>query len=294
MTGKCYYEMLEISKTATEADIKKAYRKHALKWHPDKNPDNQKEAEKRFKEISEAYEVLSDKKKRDIYDKYGKEGLTRSNNGQQSHHRGGGQHFDFEFDPFSFGGFGNAQQNGDFHFRSPHDIFEEFFGTKNIFDIFENNLFSGGQHSFRRPAQNGNSTSSAKRQRAHTQHVNSHHNGHNAMMQSFFGFPDMNGFGGMHMNSFGSPSGFSSFASFSSGHGGGGGSRGVVKSTSKSTKVVNGKKFVTTKIVENGVETVTVEEDGVIKTKTVNGVAQAIEYNNRKWTGHRQSHDHII
>lgn len=62
MTGKCYYEMLEISKTATEADIKKAYRKHALKWHPDKNPDNQKEAEKRFKEISEAYEVLSDSK----------------------------------------------------------------------------------------------------------------------------------------------------------------------------------------------------------------------------------------
>jgi DnaJ-class molecular chaperone len=62
MTGKNYYEMLEVTKTATEADIKKAYRRLALKWHPDKNPDNQKEAEVRFKEISEAYEVLSDSK----------------------------------------------------------------------------------------------------------------------------------------------------------------------------------------------------------------------------------------
>jgi DnaJ-class molecular chaperone len=62
MTGKNYYEMLELPKNASEADIKKAYRRLALKWHPDKNPDNQKEAEKRFKEISEAYEVLSDSK----------------------------------------------------------------------------------------------------------------------------------------------------------------------------------------------------------------------------------------
>ncbi len=60
MAGKDYYEILELPKTASENDIKKAYRRLALKWHPDKNPDNSKEAEKRFKEISEAYEVLSD------------------------------------------------------------------------------------------------------------------------------------------------------------------------------------------------------------------------------------------
>ena len=52
MTGKNYYEMLELTSNATESDIKKAYRKLALKWHPDKNPENQKEAEIRFKEIS--------------------------------------------------------------------------------------------------------------------------------------------------------------------------------------------------------------------------------------------------
>ncbi len=69
-----YYEVLEINKTATAEEIKKAYRKKALKFHPDKNPGDP-EAEKKFKEISEAYEVLSDEQKRQIYDKYGKEGL---------------------------------------------------------------------------------------------------------------------------------------------------------------------------------------------------------------------------
>ena len=57
-----YYKVLEVNKNSTTADIKKAYRKLALKWHPDKNPDNQDEANRKFKEISEAYEILSDGK----------------------------------------------------------------------------------------------------------------------------------------------------------------------------------------------------------------------------------------
>jgi molecular chaperone DnaJ len=69
-----YYETLEVPRTATAEEIKKAYRKKALQYHPDKNPGNA-EAEKRFKEISEAYEVLSDEKKRQIYDRHGKDGL---------------------------------------------------------------------------------------------------------------------------------------------------------------------------------------------------------------------------
>lgn len=70
-----YYSILQLDKKANEQDIKKAYKKAAIKWHPDKNPDNKETAEKRFKEVSEAYSVLSDKKKREIYDMYGKEGL---------------------------------------------------------------------------------------------------------------------------------------------------------------------------------------------------------------------------
>ena len=59
-----FYKILGIKKDATDAEIKKAYRKLALKWHPDKNPNNREEAEEKFKKINEAYSVLSDKNKR--------------------------------------------------------------------------------------------------------------------------------------------------------------------------------------------------------------------------------------
>jgi len=73
--GKDYYSLLGVSKDADDNAIKKAYRKQAMKWHPDKNQNNKAEAEARFKEASEAYEVLSDPQKREIYDRYGEEGL---------------------------------------------------------------------------------------------------------------------------------------------------------------------------------------------------------------------------
>lgn len=70
--GKDYYDILGIKKGASEDDIKKAYRKQALRFHPDKNKSPG--AEEKFKEIAEAYDVLSDPKKKDIYDRYGEEG----------------------------------------------------------------------------------------------------------------------------------------------------------------------------------------------------------------------------
>ena len=102
MTGKRdYYEVLGVDRSASESELKAAYRKLALKYHPDRNPDN-KTAEERFKEAAEAYDVLRDAQKRRIYDQYGHQGLE-------------GQGFS------GFGGFEDI-------FSSFGDIFEDFFG----------------------------------------------------------------------------------------------------------------------------------------------------------------------
>ena len=77
---KCYYEILNINKDANENDIKKSYRKLAMKYHPDRNPDNKEECEAKFKEISEAHNILSDSSKRKKYDMFGKDGINSSSN----------------------------------------------------------------------------------------------------------------------------------------------------------------------------------------------------------------------
>ena len=77
MAKRDYYEVLGISKGASADEIKKAYRKLAVKYHPDKNPDN-KEAEEKFKEIGEAYEALSDPEKKSAYDQFGHAGVDSS------------------------------------------------------------------------------------------------------------------------------------------------------------------------------------------------------------------------
>jgi len=104
MASKDYYEMLGVSKTASDEEIKRAYRKLAMKYHPDRN-QNKKEAEERFKELNEAYAVLSDKEKRKQYDTFGKEGFHQRFS-QEDIFRG----FDFE-DIFSslFGGRGRRE-----------------------------------------------------------------------------------------------------------------------------------------------------------------------------------------
>ncbi|KAK9167038.1 hypothetical protein Scep_002229 [Stephania cephalantha] len=107
--GVDYYNILKVSRSATDDDLKKSYRRLAMKWHPDKNPNNKKDAEAKFKQISEAYEVLSDPQKRAIYDQYGEEGLKG-------------------IPPP--GSFSNAPSDGSkFNPRNAEDIFAEFFGS---------------------------------------------------------------------------------------------------------------------------------------------------------------------
>eukprot|EP00243_Klebsormidium_subtile_P000473 TRINITY_DN107_c0_g2_i1.p1 TRINITY_DN107_c0_g2~~TRINITY_DN107_c0_g2_i1.p1 ORF type:complete len:348 (+),score=92.60 TRINITY_DN107_c0_g2_i1:216-1259(+) len=98
--GRNYYDILQVTKHASDAQIKSAYRKLALKYHPDKNPTE--EAHKKFQEIGHAYEVLSDKEKRQIYDKYGEEGLKQHGQGGG----GGGGFANDIFSQFFGGGFG--------------------------------------------------------------------------------------------------------------------------------------------------------------------------------------------
>ncbi|XP_076652208.1 dnaJ homolog subfamily B member 6 isoform X2 [Halictus rubicundus] len=235
-----YYKVLEVQRSASSGDIKKAYRKLALKWHPDKNPENLEEANKRFKEISEAYEVLIDdakrrtydqrlyqkassrpgrgftsrshfdsafqrffEKKRRVYDQYGKEGLQMP---------GGKRRHEDDFDTH----FTNT-----FVFRDPEEVFREFFGGTAFSDLYKMGGASG-------PI---NFTS------------------------------------------------FDAFTNFDSSRGGGGGGGGgAIKRTSTSTRFINGKKITTKKMYENGKETIMSYENDVLKSKTVNGVPQSITF----------------
>jgi curved DNA-binding protein CbpA len=129
LSSDCYYKNLGLSKNASDSEIKSAYRKLALKYHPDKNKDNPDKAAEDFKKVSEAYDCLSDKNKRDIYDSYGKRGLEGGSCGSGG---SGGTHFINPDDIFrqffaanggfgdDFGGFGGFHFGGDGGFGGQH------------------------------------------------------------------------------------------------------------------------------------------------------------------------------
>jgi len=166
-----YYSILGIANTASKDDIKKAYKKLAKKWHPDKNPSNQEEATRKFKEVSEAYQVLVDDSKRRTYDREGKDGLNPGGS-KRSSNRGPDNNFNFPRpDDFNYPDTdnvrkqqqdfsdlgsrrsrfrnnrrntepafsGNTFNHSSFMFKDPEEVFKDFFGGSDPFKDFMNN-----------------------------------------------------------------------------------------------------------------------------------------------------------
>ncbi|HKC14908.1 MAG TPA: DnaJ C-terminal domain-containing protein [Patescibacteria group bacterium] len=131
--AKDYYEVLGLTKGATEADIKKAYRKLALEFHPDRNKD--KSAEAKFKEVTKAYEVLSDPAKKQTYDQFGHAAFEQGA-GQGPFGGGFGGQQGGQYGPFTYTYTTGGNPNVDFDFggfSDPFEIFEQFFGGGNPF-----------------------------------------------------------------------------------------------------------------------------------------------------------------
>src|SRR5216684_3833716 len=124
MAKQDYYKLLDVARSATEADIKKAYRRLAMKWHPDRNPDDP-DSEHKFKEAKEAYEILCDPQKRAVYDQFGHAGLEGG--------RGGGFSAGEVFgDIFSGGQRGRSQvfRGADLRYDLELDLEQAVFGTE--------------------------------------------------------------------------------------------------------------------------------------------------------------------
>lgn len=205
------YELLGVSRDANDDQIKKAYRKAALKWHPDKNPDNKDEAERKFKQVAEAYQVLSDPNQRALYDRGGLQAV-----------RGG---------PSSGRGARSNMNHAD-----AFNIFESFFGGRDPFAEFDEIFSRAGPMGPGRPM--------GMRGRSHTAGP-----GMGGMFggRSMFDDPF---FQSSFNSSFDFPSGgggsstvFTSSSTSGSGRGGGGV---VSSSTTTTTRVVNGKRVTVT------------------------------------------------
>ncbi|XP_045431692.1 dnaJ homolog subfamily B member 2 isoform X2 [Pipistrellus kuhlii] len=280
-----YYEILDVPPTASADDIKKAYRRKALQWHPDKNPDNKEFAEKKFKEVAEAYEVLSDQHKREIYDRYGREGLTGAGTGpSRAEAGGGGPGFTFTF-------------------RSPEEVFREFFGTGDPFaELFEelspfSDLHSRGSRPagpffafstsfpgraskccpfpFSQPPCPGTLCLSSWLFQGALLHQEpclwGEHTGFWPIVTAACCIqPRSNNLSSSSSSSVPMPDISASSFSFSPG-------AGAFRSVSTSTAIVQGHRITTRRIMENGQERVEVEEDGQLKSVSINGIPDDLE-----------------
>ncbi|KAM9655795.1 dnaJ homolog subfamily B member 8 [Morphnus guianensis] len=214
-----YYKVLGLQKSASQDDVKKSYRKLALKWHPDKNPSNKVEAEKQFKAVAEAYEVLSDPQKRLLYDRSVKESRSQRRSATGGH---------------------NGSFDSPYVFHDLEEIFSKVVGGMDP----SVHVFWGPFDNIRDNGENWHRTSGRGRSSSLF----------SDFMESF-----------MPWNSF-SPSEqpTSSFAEDTAGpH--------SIRSVLTTTEIINGKRITTRKIIENGQERTEVEEDGQLRSVTING-----------------------
>lgn len=228
-----YYWTLGLARYASDADVRKAYRKLALQWHPSKYPDQRLQAEAKFREISEAFQVLSDSDRRMLYDKHGRQGLLDTEDV--------GISLDGVRLPAAKSPGSRRPLKGLAAFRDPNDVFFEVFG-------------------FREPPK-GVALHSAE-DRVLSRFLNNDHR----FEDSFLGFarpattavlkgapsPAIGVVTSFKGSVFSSPT-----------------DAGDYRTVAESTKVVDGRRIVTKRHVLNGRETMTVEEDGVLVSKTI-------------------------
>ncbi|KAK8767892.1 dnaJ homolog subfamily B member 6-B-like [Amblyomma americanum] len=251
-----YYRALEVPRNATQDDIRRAYRRLALRWHPDKNPDNKDDAEKRFKAIAEAYEVLSDETKRRQYDLYGPSGYDTS------------QQTDVGASSCST----SSRHGGVFSaFRDPEELFREFFGTSDPFEELFRTVRQGSASMHPHAKSSNPSRPSGGGGSVQTGGSPSFHHcgldpGRILRPGFFFDLDDLL---------------FGACGSVPTGPGGlgfpsQGGFAGLPTEQMSSVRYSNGKRCETRTIVQDGVKTVLCFEDGRMVSRTVNGVSQDV------------------
>lgn len=279
------YGILGVRRDASQDEIKRAYRKLALRWHPDKNRNNVAEAERKFKEITAAYEILSDQNKRLIYDRYGMDGLRPG--AAPSGPSGPSRSFRYTSTgtpragrasgPFGFEGF---------VFSDPFEIFKQMFGSSNPFDfdhLFDEDGFPGSFVNIRFGSQ-GTRAGARPTFRHNEQHfVVSSDDETNADLQEAISrsLKDMKrtsgrgsprhdqddrhhrGFVANLVHGIGSNLFGAAMGAFPSG--------GVASNTTTVTTIVNGRQITKTRTEQGGRVIETVKENGVVVSKKIDG-----------------------